>query len=588
MKKKNWIRVVLDFAANCRGKMIVSVICAVISVFGGIVPYFAVYNIIKLFIEGDPTTSNIVFWGLIALAGYAVKQLFFLVSTMLSHISAYTILENIRKRMADRLMRAPLGTVLNDTAGRIKNTIVDKVEEIELPLAHAIPEVFSHMLLPIAVFVYLCLIDWRMALVTLVTIPVAAISISILMRGFSEKYNKYMKSSDHVNSVIVEYIEGIEVIRAFNQSASSYEKFSYSVRSFLDFSLEWFRSTWPVMNFSLAVLPSSLLGTVPLGIHLYSTGSLSVAEFAISIILSLGIVAPLMKLQMIVNDIKAIDYAVMTADDFLNLEPIPDTDVNASISGCGIKFNDVSFSYSNNLKVLDGMNLEIVDGSFTALVGPSGGGKSTVARLIARFWDINSGSIEIGGVNIKDMPLSQLMQLTSYVTQDNFLFDCSLKENIRMGRPEASDSEVFEAAQAAQCDDFISKLDLGYDTPAGEAGRRLSGGEKQRIAIARAILKNAPIVLLDEATAFTDPENEEKIQKSIMALTRGKTLLVIAHRLSTIRNADKIILIDNGKAVQSGTHEQLIEKSSLYSSMWKAHVNARQWVAGSVKGEINV
>jgi len=583
MRKKGWLSIVLSFASNCRGRMIISVVCAVVSVFGGIIPYFGVYNIIKLFIDGMPTTGGIIFWSLIALAGWAVKLLFHTISTMLSHISAYTILENIRQRITKRLMNAPLGTVLNNTAGRMKSTIVDKVEAIEIPLAHLIPELFSHMMLPIAVFIYLCTIDWRMALSTLVTLPVAFISTAMMMKTFNRKYHDYMKASDHVNSVIVEYTEGIEVIKAFNQSTSSYEKFSDAISSFKDFTLAWYRASWPLMNFTLSVLPSSLLGTVPVGILLYSGGILAVSDFAICIILSLGIVAPLLKFTLFINELKAIEYAVRAADDFLNLEELESADTELRLSGYGIRFRNVSFAYGGeeDESVLKDLDLDVSPGCFSALVGPSGGGKSTIARLIARFWDVNSGSITIGGVDIREIPLSQLMSITSYVTQDNFLFDCSLKENIRMGKPDASDEEIYQAAGAAQCDEFISKLDKGWDTPAGEAGRRLSGGEKQRIAIARAMLKDAPIVLLDEATAFTDPENEEKIQKSISALTKGKTLLVIAHRLSTIRNADKIILIDKGRAVASGTHHELIENSSLYSSMWQAHVSARGWSAGS-------
>ena len=528
---------VLSHATDCRGRMIISVICAVIGVFSGIVPYYSVYQILKLFIDGAPFFDDIMFWSLTALAGYAAMQLFNMVSTILSHISAYTILENIRIKIMKKTMNAPLGTVLNDTAGRIKNTIVDKVEEIEIPLAHVIPELFSHMLLPVAVFTYLCLVDWRMALITLVTLPAAFVSVSMMMNTFHEKYDAYMKSSNYVNSVIVEYAEGIEVIKAFNQSGSSYEKFSKAVCSFRDFTLEWFRSSWVVMNFTMAVLPSSLIGTVPLGVYLYSRGSLSVSEFAICIIMSLGIVAPFLKFTVFINDLKAIEYAVLSADEFLNMQELKDAQESVDLRRFDIEFDNVSFSYSGSEeeRVIHEMSFRLDEGSFNALVGPSGGGKSTIARLIARFWDADCGSIKIGGIDIRNIPVNQLMDVVSYVTQDNFLFDCTLMENIRMGNPSAADEEVCKAAVAAQCDEFISKLPLGYDTPAGEAGRRLSGGEKQRIAIARAMLKDAPVVLLDEATAFTDPENEEKIQKSLSALTKGKTLLVIAHRLSTIK-----------------------------------------------------
>lgn len=579
-KKKSWFGTLFAFASRCKGKMTLSVLCAIVSVAGGIVPYYGVYKIIALFIEGTPTTDSLLYWSAVCLAGYLVKLLFYGFSTVLSHISAYTILEAIRLKIADKLMKAPLGTVLNETVGKFKNVIVDRVESIEVPLAHVIPEMISNLLLPLGVFIYLCTIDWRMALATLITTPIAGIFLAIGMKTFNKQYAAYMEASNHVNSVIVEYVEGIEVIKAFNQSTTSYEKFAKAVSSFKDFTMAWFESTWAVMNLSLSVLPSTLLGTLPVGIALYQNGSLTPAELAMCLILSMGIVAPLMKFTVFVNDAKAMEYSINDADKLLNLPELPDAGERASLSGYDIELKDVSFSYDEeSADVLHGVGLKLPQGSFSALVGPSGGGKTTVARLIARFWDVTGGGISIGGRDIRDIPLPQLSELISYVTQDNFLFNCSLKENIRLGNPKATDEEVYAVARAAQCDEFIHRLEKGYNTPAGEAGKRLSGGEKQRIAIARAILKNAPIVILDEATAFTDPENEERIQKSIAALTRGKTLLVIAHRLSTVKNADQIIVLEKGRIVQTGTQAQLLEGCPLYRDMWQAHIGAKAWSA---------
>ncbi len=580
-KRKNWVGTLFSFAAKCKWQMRLSVLCAIINVAAGIVPYFGVYKIIIMFIEGTPDMSAVLFWSAVCLAAYVVKLLFYGISTMLSHISAYTILEAIRLKIADKLMKAPLGTVLNETAGKFKNIIVDRVETLEIPLAHVIPEMFSNLLLPIGVFIYLCAIDWRMALATLITIPIAGIFLAIGMKTFNKQYAAYMEASNHVNSVIVEYVEGVEVIKAFNQSATSYEKFAKAVRSFKDFTMSWFESTWAVMNLSLSVLPSTLLGTLPVGIALYLNGSLTPPELAMCLILSMGIVGPLMKFAVFVNDAKAMEYAIHDADKLLNLPELPDAKARAQITGYDIELKDVSFSYGDEgADVLHGVDLRLPQGSFSALVGPSGGGKTTVARLIARFWDVTGGCISLGGRDIREIPLSQLSELISYVTQDNFLFNCSLLENIRLGNPKVADEEVvYAAARAAQCDEFIRTLEKGYDTPAGEAGKRLSGGEKQRIAIARAILKNAPIVILDEATAFTDPENEERIQKSIAALTRGKTLLVIAHRLSTVRNAGQIIVLEKGRVVATGTQAQLLEECPLYRDMWQAHIGAKSWSA---------
>ena len=586
MKQKSWISIVFSFASQCRGKIELSVVCAIISVAAGLVPYWSVYQVITLFIGGSPEMAVVWKWCWIGLGAYAVRFLLYGISTSLSHISAYTILENIRLALAQRLMKAPLGTVMGESVGKLKSVLVDRVETIELPLAHMIPECSSNLLLSAAVFIYLACIDWRMALAMLVTIPFALVAFAAMMKNFNKLYADYMESSNYVNGVIVEYVEGIEVIKAFNQSSSSYEKFAKAVQSFKDYTLKWYQSSWKGMNFITAVLPSTFLGTLPVGMYLYWKGTLAPQDLVICLILSLGIVGPLMNFTTYINETKEIEYAVHDVDKLLHAEELPDTGSPAEIQSKEIVLHNVSFSYDkeSGKQALSHVDLKIPEGKFTALVGPSGGGKSTIARLIARFWDVDGGKITIGGTDIRNMPLSQLTDLVSFVTQDNFLFNCSIKENIRLGNPKASDEEVYAAAKAACCDTFIRELEHGYDTAAGDAGNRLSGGEKQRISIARMILKNAPIVILDEATAFTDQENEEKIQKSIAALTKGKTLLVIAHRLSTIKNADQIIVLQNGQVENIGTHQQLLDGDSLYRDMWQAHIGAQNWSASSGKG----
>ena len=586
MKQKSWISIVFSFASQCRGKIELSVVCAIISVAAGLVPYWSVYQVITLFIGGSPEMAVVWKWCWIGLGAYAVRFLLYGISTSLSHISAYTILENIRLALAQRLMKAPLGTVMGESVGKLKSVLVDRVETIELPLAHMIPECSSNLLLSAAVFIYLACIDWRMALAMLVTIPFALVAFAAMMKNFNKLYADYMESSNYVNGVIVEYVEGIEVIKAFNQSSSSYEKFAKAVQSFKDYTLKWYQSSWKGMNFITAVLPSTFLGTLPVGMYLYWKGTLAPQDLVICLILSLGIVGPLMNFTTYINETKEIEYAVHDVDKLLHAEELPDIGSPAEIQSKEIVLHNVSFSYDkeSGKQALSHVDLKIPEGKFTALVGPSGGGKSTIARLIARFWDVDGGKITIGGTDIRNMPLSQLTDLVSFVTQDNFLFNCSIKENIRLGNPKASDEEVYAAAKAACCDTFIRELEHGYDTAAGDAGNRLSGGEKQRISIARMILKNAPIVILDEATAFTDQENEEKIQRSIAALTKGKTLLVIAHRLSTIKNADQIIVLQNGQVENIGTHQQLLDGDSLYRDMWQAHIGAQNWSASSGKG----
>lgn len=584
-QKDNWVKILFSFAAPCKGKMALSVFCAILSVAGGFIPFWAVYEILLAFINQNVTLNGILIWCLVGAAGYLLRVACHGISTILAHISAYTILEGIRLKIADRLMKAPLGEVMGRRIGYLKNIIMDKVEDLEPPLAHMIPELTSNLLLPVAIFIWMLVIDWRMGLAVLISPVLAMIPMFFLMRNYNSQYAAYMEANNHVNSIIIEYVEGIEVVKAFNQSTSSYEKFVNAVQSFKEFTLAWFKSTWKSMNLMMAIMPTTLLGVLPVGLLLVQNGSISPAELAMGIILSLSIVGPLMKATTFINEAKSMEYAVEAANELLNLTVLPDSGKIVSIPHNDIALKHVTFSYdgSEQNEVLHDVNLELPEGSFTALVGPSGGGKSTIARLIARFWDVTGGSITIGGKNVKELSIRQLSELVSFVTQDNFLFNCSLKENIRLGNPNATDEEVYAAAKAACCDEFIVRLDKGYDTPAGDAGKRLSGGEKQRIAIARAILKNAPIVILDEATAFTDPQNEDKIQKSIMALSKGKTLLVIAHRLSTIQNADQIVVLKKGRIVDCGKQEELLKRCPLYADMWKAHIGAKNWSVSEKK-----
>ena len=589
MKERTWLGTLLSFASSCRGKMGASVALAILSVAGGFVPYLGVYQIIRLFLERQESWEGILFWCGVCLAGYAVKVAGYALSTMLAHVSAYTILEGLRLRAADRLMGAPLGEVESRPIGAMKSTIVDRIEDIEPPLAHMIPELSSNILLPLVVVIAMFLIDWRMGLALLVTIPVALIPMAFGMRSYNKNYAAYMEANAHVNSVIVEYVEGIQVVKAFSQGERSYLKFARAVSSFKEFTMNWYRCTWASMNLCLSILPTTLLGTLPVGVYLYQAGVLDPAQVTLCLMMALGIVSPLMSATAFINSMKSMQFAVKDTRELLDLPQLSQAEQDVPLDGRAMQLRDVSFSYGgqDGKEVLHHLDLTIPQGKFTALVGPSGGGKSTIARLAARFWDVTSGSITLGGHDIRELPLKQLAREISFVTQDNFLFDCSLKENIRLGRPGASDEEVFAAAKAAQCEEFVSRLEHGWDTAAGDAGKQLSGGERQRIAIARAILKDAPVVILDEATAFTDPENEDKIQRSIMALSKGKTLLVIAHRLSTIQNADQIVVLEKGRIVDRGTQRELLSRCPLYQALWAAHVGAQNWAVTSGKKEGN-
>ena len=563
------------------------VVLSVLSIALGLVPFYYMYKVICLIVAGTATTVLIVKWCLLSLAAYAVKILLFSLSTGASHSMAYTILEGLRLRLADRFLHAPLGNVEDHSIGEIKSMMVDKIENLEPPLAHMIPEGAGHIVLPIVSIAALAVIDWRLALASLVTFPLSFVCMGLTFKISGKNFVKYDESASYMNSTIVEYIEGIEVIKAFGRAGVSYEKYAGAITDFRTFVVKWLSSTFATMKLSFALFPSTLIGTLPVALALANGGAITAPQAALAVMLSISMVGSLAKLEVFSENMRQVKFTVENLEEFLEMPELPEPAERAEVAHTDVELKKVRFSYTGDEKdeVLHGVDLKLPEGSFTALVGPSGGGKSTVAKLIARFWDVTSGSITIGGVNVKDMPLSQLSEYVSFVTQDNFLFACSLLENIRLGNPNASDEEVKAAARAAQCEEFISKLPQGYDTPAGEAGKRLSGGEKQRIAIARMMLKNAPIVILDEATAFTDPENEDKIQQSIAALTRGKTLLVIAHRLSAIRNADNIVVLKNGAILAQGTQEELLRSCPLYHDMWQAHIGAKDWAVSSNEKE---
>ncbi len=577
--KKGWFACLLSYAGGSKKRLIGSVILSVISVASGLVPYYCVFRMIEAFAAGRLTVQVIGLWCGYALLAYLVKVVFFGFSTMLSHYAAYHILEGLRLRVADRFLHAPLGEVTAHSIGEIKNLVVDKIENIEPPLAHMIPEGMGHLVLPVVSIAALVCIDWRVALASLITVPFSLICMMLTFRISGKNFNKYNDSNAAMNSTIVEYIEGIEVIKAFGRTGASYDKYAKSIMDYRTFVLKWLSSTWVTFKLAFALFPSTLLGTLPMCLWLGTGGAITAAEAALGVMLSMSMVTSLAKLEVFSNEIKGMQMTVEELQQYLDMPELPEPECRAELSGHGVTLKQVRFSYTGEVEgeVLHGVDLDIPQGSFTALVGPSGGGKSTVAKLISRFWDVTEGTITIGGVDVREMPLSQLADTVSFVTQDNFLFRCSLKENIRLGNPKASDEEVVAAARAAQCEEFIARLPQGYDTPAGEAGKRLSGGEKQRIAIARMILKNAPVVILDEATAFTDPENEAKIQQSIAALAKGKTLLVIAHRLSTVCGADNIVVLNDGKIVAQGRQEQLLETCPLYRQMWRAHIGAKDW-----------
>lgn len=576
----------MTFIRPHRSGFALSVVLAIISVASGLVPYFAVAEIVNLLISGEMDFSVYLQWGLIGLIAYFARSIFHGLSTRCSHEATFRVLSEMRRTIAEKLTRVPMGYLTATPSGRLKTTMVERIEQMEVPLAHIIPEMTANLLVPVALVVYLFVLDWRMALASLATIPLGMLCYMAQMKEYPKKYAAVMQANKHMNATTVEYVGGIEVIKAFNQSAASYEKFTDAVRQNTRLMLEWMKSTQGYSALMMTLWPAVLIAVLPVGCLLYQNGSLSASDFITIAILSLGIIGPLVAAIFLTDDFSKI--ATITGEIAAVLEE-PELDrpkAQKKLEGHDISLQDVHFAYKD-VQVLNGVSLDIKAGMRTALVGPSGSGKSTIAKLIASYWDVSSGRITIGGIDVKTLPPEQVMDLIGYVSQDNFLFNVSVRENIRMGRPEATDEDVEAVAKAAGCHDFIMSLTHGYDTIVGGAGGHLSGGERQRVAIARAMMKNAPIVILDEATSYTDPENEAILQESIGRLTRGKTLIVIAHRLSTITEADQIAVVDDGRIVAVGKHAELVQCCPLYAQMWAAHTRSRG-VACAEGGERHV
>lgn len=555
--------------------LIRAVLSAAAGVLFGIAPYIAAARIIVGMVGNERQLSYYLLWCRVGLAGYVFKTLLYNLALSMSHKATFSILKEIRQKILVKLPRLPLGTVVDMSGGRLKQIIVDQVESMETTLAHLLPEMTSNLLGPVCVLVYLFILDWRMALISLISIPVGMVFMMAVMKNYGRDYEGAVKTTTAMNETIVEYIGGIEVIKAFNQGKHSYAKFSDRVLANAAYYYNWMKRCQFKMSLAYAIAPTTLLTVLPCGWLLYQGGSLSAETFLTCIILSLSIVGPLIAAMSFIDNLAKISTTVADVDELLCGEEQQHGKTPVRLGTPEIVAEHISFSYHQGTEVLHDVSLRIPAGSMTALVGPSGSGKSTLAKLIAGFWDVSGGKITLGGVDERELPLTQLYDQVAFVSQDNYLFDDTVRENIRMGRLSATNAEIEAVAKAAGCDSFIRALDRGYDTPVGGGGAHLSGGERQRIAIARAMLKDAPIVILDEATAYIDPENEAVVQKAVSKLVTGKTVIVIAHRLSTITGADQIAVVSDGNIEAVGRHEELLSSCPLYKDMWQAHIGTK-------------
>lgn len=580
MKEQSPMLRLWELGKDEHGGLTAAIISAFIGVLGSMVPYFSGAKIIIGLLGGNGDSTFYIKWCLIGLLGYLMHAILYNVALSLSHKATFSILKSIRERILEKLPKMPLGTIVDTPSGEMKQIIVDQVESMETPLAHLLPEMTSNLFVPILILIYLFILDWRMALLSLVSIPVGAIFLMMTMKTYPEKYQGSVKTSQEMNSTIVEYVGGIEVIKAFNQGKNSYAKFSERVLANATYFYEWMKSCQLSSSMSRVIMPTTLITILPIGWLMYWSGSLGMETFITTIILSLGIVNPIIAAMTFVDSLARVGTIVGSVDSILNGEEQIHGQTPVTFSDSDIHMENVSFSYHEGAEILHDISLSIPAGTMTALVGPSGSGKSTIAKLIGGFWDVKDGQISLGGHDLKDIPLSQLYDQVAFVSQDNYLFDDSIRENIRKGNLSATDAQVEDAAKSAGCDTFIRTLERGYDTVVGGGGgAHLSGGERQRIAIARAMLKNAPVVILDEATAYIDPENEAIVQKAVAKLIQGKTVIVIAHRLSTITDADQIVVVNDGQIEARGRHGELLKDCQLYKSMWQAHIGVKDGVA---------
>lgn len=568
---------VLFYAKEYRSKLYFALLLILGSVVAGVCPYLIAYDIISRFVETHTaTTAYVLLMSGAVIVCLLLQSFLHYKGLSLSHEAAYDTLMGMRIKFADKLTKLSLGDIHANGTGSYKKNFVDDIESVETLLAHMLPEGVPFIFMPVAIYLIFFMLDWRLALLSIAAMAVGLLPVIIMAKSGSGKMERYYSAARKMNEIIVEYISGMEVIKIFNRTTSSYESYVSSVEDYKKYTLAWFRESWTYMAIYGAVLPCTILFLLPVGTVLYLDGTLPMTTFVFALLLAMSLGQPLVRLVEFFPTIPVLTHKIGQLEKTFTGEELTFIDQGAVPRDYTVEFQDVTFAYDQK-EVIDRVSFCAKENNVTAIVGESGSGKSTLAKLLVHFWDVKEGRIAIGGVNINDMSFERLMNLISYVSQDTFLFKDSLMENIRVGKPEASDDEVMTAAKMAMCHEFIMKMEKGYDTNVGESGDKLSGGEKQRLTIARAILKNAPIIILDEATAFTDPENEDKIQAALNQLIIGKTVLVIAHRLSTIVEADKILLMDKGRLLMQGTHAELLKKSAKYQSLWNSHQQTLDW-----------
>jgi len=592
---------VFEYAGSHKKTIHLASFIMLLSVIMGVVPFLFAYQIINPLILGQ----NLEFTRLvILLAGILIclvlQALLGGLGLNMSHKAAYNTLFGLRTSLQKKMENLPLGAIEEKGTGAIKKMFVDDIGSLEVLLAHSLPEGIANLIVPVMVYIAMFFVDWRLALMSLASIPLSIVAMMIMYSAGMKKMGPYYMASGKMNNTIIEYVNGMEVVKVFNKQTESYKRFSKDVGDYRDYALAWYKTAWPWMALYSALLPCTIILTLPLGGYFAYMGYVSLSDLILVLCLSLSIGLPLLKALGFLPTMPQLNYKISALEDALNIEPLKQGENRFKGIDHTISYDNVTFGYQLSKmgengqpetyikNVIHNVSFTAKVGEKTAIVGESGSGKSTLAKLLIHYYDVLEGSISIGGQNLQDMSLKALNKEISYVSQDQYLFNTSLLENIRIGNLSATDEEVIEAAKKAQCMEFLDKLPNGIYSLAGEAGKMLSGGERQRISLARAILKNAPIVVLDEATAYADPENEEKMEAAIAELVKGKTLIVIAHKLPAIVDADQILVMNHGRLVANGKHKDLLESSAEYRKLWNATIFSKEWKIDRKAGEMNV
>lgn len=587
---------VFEYAGPHKKDLYIATFIVLLSVLMGVLPFVLAYQVISPLVMGNAVDTKYVCIRVIGVLICLILQaILYGWELDVSHKAAYSTLLRLRTSLQKRFEAVPLGFIQDKGTGTIKKLFVDDVDSLEVLLAHSLPEGIANLMIPIAIYVAMFFIDWKLALLSLASIPISFAAMMIMYSVGMKKMGPYYMAGQKMNNTIIEYINGMEVVKVFNKDAESYERFRKDISDYRDYTLEWYKAAWPWMAIYSSLLPCTIILTLPLGAWFVLCGFSTLPDLILVLCLSLSIGIPLLKSLSFLPTMPQLNYKIAALEQVLETAPLQQTDAVFHGKNYDICFDHITFGYEKSQPGPDGQPMVTMDevihdisftakaGQKTALVGESGSGKSTLAKLLIHYYDPQQGSISIGGQKITEMSLEALNSQVSYVAQDQYLFNTSILENIRIGRPDATDEEVLEAAKKAQCMEFLEKLPQGIHSMAGDAGKMLSGGQRQRISLARAILKNAPIIVLDEATAYADPENEEKMEAAIAELVKGKTLFVIAHKLPAIMNADQICVIEHGKLAATGTHAELLAICEEYKKLWKASQDSAEWKVNAVK-----